>query len=239
MLLNTLLTQQDWYKPFWKILYFHANDVCYSTVHSSTDQVLVVKEGELLVQVQNSTGETISTALLNEGNVLNIESLIESPTDGKPEYYLPYQVVALNDTEIIQINKEFLLSHLHLDPHNYHRTFEKIITQFIATSFATQIADRSPDIKVAWTLFQIAGKVGKALENESSILLPCYVTPKLIAQMAQVKETKVNSVLQTLHLTGIFVQLKPLILNFQQLQTFLEDKLPFKTSEAMKPFSIF
>ncbi|MHC5252766.1 cyclic nucleotide-binding domain-containing protein [Listeria kieliensis] len=239
MFLNTLLTQQDWHKPFWKMVYFQANQVCYSTAHSSVDQVLVVKEGELLVQVQNGTDEIISTAILNEGNIVNVESLIESQSLYNIEKLLPYQVVALKDTEIIQIDKEFLLSHLYLDPHNYHRTLEKIITQLMATSFATQIADSPPGIKVAWTLFQIAGKVGKALENESVVLLPNYVTPQLIAQMAQVEEAKVSAVLQTFHLTGLFTQLKPLILDFHQLQAYLKENLPFETDGAAKPFSIF
>lgn len=239
MLLDTLLAQQDWHKPFWKMLYFRANEVCYSMAQPSVDQVLIVKEGELLVQVQSGTDKMISTALLNEGNVVNIESLIENSSNGKLEYLLPYQVVALNDAEIIQIDKEFLLSHLHLDPHNYHRTFEKIITQFIATSFATQIADQPLAIRIAWTLFQIAGKAGKSLENGSSILLPSYVTSELIAQLAQAQEKEVNSTLQTFHLTGIFTQLKPLILNFHRLQTYLDNELPFKTSGATKPFSIF
>ncbi|MHC5253342.1 cyclic nucleotide-binding domain-containing protein, partial [Listeria kieliensis] len=131
---------------------YEAGQVCYKSSEASDDKVLLIREGTLLVQVANRRGEKVSTEILVEGELLNIEALVDHFSAWKIPHFVQYQVVAVTPVTLYEVEKEFLLSHLYVEPRKYHQLFERSITQLIHISFSNFISIKSTQLKVAWAL---------------------------------------------------------------------------------------
>ncbi|MHC5251036.1 hypothetical protein ACYRFS_07265 [Listeria kieliensis] len=152
---------KEWRSIFWKGTQYEVGEICYKSNEASDDKVLLIREGTLLVQVANRRGEKVNTEILVEGELLNIEALVDDSSDWTIPNFVQYQAVALTPVTLYEVEKEFLLSHLYVEPRKYHQLFERNITQLIHISFSNFISIKSTQLKVAWALFRIAGKVGK------------------------------------------------------------------------------
>ncbi|MHC5279581.1 cyclic nucleotide-binding domain-containing protein [Listeria kieliensis] len=218
------ITAKEWYSVFWKAKFYEPGQICYQTADHLTDKVLLVKKGHLLVQALNREGEMVSTEVLEEDSIVNLEILMENFAEWNLPNFIQYRVVALEDAVVHEIDKEFFLSHLYVDPRKYHRLFEKVIAQMVKIFFAYTLSNDKTSAKVAWALFRLSTTVGKKKEG-GIVELPRYVTQTFIAQLAQAGLARTNEEIQLLYQKGIFVNRKQLILNQDKLIKHLKSQV--------------
>ncbi|MHC5251085.1 Crp/Fnr family transcriptional regulator [Listeria kieliensis] len=223
MIVDKDLTK-EWYPTFWKSKYFKPQQICYSTKEATDDQILIIKKGSLIVQVATEDGKKIHTEILTEGNVINAEALIENHSEWVIKDFIHYQVIALDDVEVYEIEKEFFLSHLYLDPRKYHQLMEEIIKQFITVSFSHILANKKPAVKISWALVRIAKQAGEKLSDDL-YKLPSYANRTFIAQIANAGKARTSEAIRELDELGIFEKCdKQLIICRSKLLDYLRNE---------------
>ncbi|MHC5278750.1 cyclic nucleotide-binding domain-containing protein [Listeria kieliensis] len=201
---------KEWRSVFWNATRYEAGQVCYKSSEASDDKVLLIREGTLLVQVANRRGEKVSTEILVEGELLNIEALVDHFSAWKIPHFVQYQVVAVTPVTLYEVEKEFLLSHLYVEPRKYHQLFERSITQLIHISFSNFISIKSTQLKVAWALFRIIGKVGVVSSQDPELVfIPPFVTQTFIAQLSNSGKARTNEAIKELSELDIIARWKP------------------------------
>ncbi|MHC5281091.1 cyclic nucleotide-binding domain-containing protein [Listeria kieliensis] len=201
---------KEWRSVFWNATRYEAGQVCYKSNEASDNKVLLIRQGTLLVQVTNRQGEKVNTEILVEGDLLNIETLVDHSHTWKIPHFIQYQVVALTPVKIYEIEKEFLLSHLYVEPRKYHHLFERSIVQLVHISFSNFISIKSTQLKVAWALFRIIGKVGEAsAQDPELVFIPPFVTQTFIAQLSNSGKARTNEAIKELSELGIIAHWKP------------------------------
>lgn len=231
---------RKWRSIFWKLTSYEHHQVCYSSKNPDNSKILLVKRGTLLVQVSNHQDERVNMEILVEGDIVNIEALIEHTyVRGMPDF-IQYQVVAFEDVELYEIEKEFFLSHLYVDPRKYHRLFEKVIMQLFDISFSNALANKNTQAKVAWALFRITQKAGQPLEeDENLVALPSFATQTFISQMSSSGKARTNEAIRELFELGVVNQRKGKLINLEALINYLRDGIIIdfsisNTKEAVK-----
>lgn len=218
---------KDWYSVFWKTKHYKNNQVCYNSAKPRNNQVFLVKQGILLVQTRNRQGEWTNAEILVEGDVINIESLKEARNEWDISKLIQYQVVAQGAVEIYEVEKEFLLSHVYVDPRKYHQFFERTIIQLINVSLSYTISNKKPKDKIAWTLFRIAEKVGQQFEkDENLILLPSFVTQTFVSEMSNTGKSRATEAFRELVKCGVLIQQhNDKMIDFEGLSHYLEQEV--------------
>ncbi|MHC5252763.1 cyclic nucleotide-binding domain-containing protein [Listeria kieliensis] len=217
---------KEWQSVFWKPKYYENNQVCYNSTEPENNKVLLIKQGTLLVQISNHQGDKVSTEILVEGDIINVEELVEHQYTWEVPDFLQYQVVAIGSAEIYEIEKEFLLSHLYLDPRKYHRLFEKIILQLINISFSNVISNKKTQTKIAWAFYRIIAKVGEKTEqNDHLIKLPRFVTQSFVSQISNTGKARTNEVIKEFFQAGIIVQRDHKIVDSEKLKVYLKQEV--------------
>ncbi|WP_167630509.1 cyclic nucleotide-binding domain-containing protein [Listeria valentina] len=213
---------KEWYPTFWKSTYFKPQQICYSTKEVKDDRILIIKKGTLIVQVATEDGKKIHTEILTKGNVINAEALIENHSEWVIKDFIHYQVIALDNVEIYEIEKEFFLSHLYLDPRKYHQLIEEIIKQFITVSFSHILANKKTAVKISWALVRIAKQVGEKLTDDL-YRLPSFANRTFISQIAGAGKARTSEAIRELDDYGIFERCdKELIISRNKLQEYLK-----------------
>ncbi|WP_167630086.1 Crp/Fnr family transcriptional regulator [Listeria valentina] len=196
-MLHETIEFKEWQSIFWKPKSYDHNQICYSSIKPEDNKILLVNRGTLLIQISNQQGEKINTEILVEGDIINVEALLESPLTWEIPNFIQYQVTALGSVEIYEIEKEFLLSHLYVDPRKYHRLFEKIIIQLVNISFSNVISNKKSQTKIAWALYRIVTKVGQVAEKDTNLItLPRFVTQAFLAQISNTGKARTNEVIK-------------------------------------------
>ncbi|MHC5251078.1 cyclic nucleotide-binding domain-containing protein [Listeria kieliensis] len=149
------------------------------------NKIFVLKKGRLLIQFYNQKGEYINAQVVNEGCIINIDGLIENFPSQNLAEFIRYKAVSLEYSEIIELEKEFFLSHLYVDPRAYHALFEKIITDLFTIYFAYLISNEKTTYKVSWALLRLAETFSAQAKKQDIVRLPKYVNQKFISQFAQ------------------------------------------------------
>ncbi|RDX02014.1 Crp/Fnr family transcriptional regulator [Listeria kieliensis] len=226
---------RQWRSIFWKLNRYENEQICYNSKDSDGSKILLVKQGTLLVQVSTSQDEKAYTEILIEGDIINVEALIEQQARGSwnVSNFIQYQVVAFGPAEVYEIDKEFLLSHLYIDPRKYHDLFERIIVQLVNISFASVLSNRGTQAKVSWALFRTIKKVGYQIEEDTNIVgLPSFATQTFIAQISHSGKARTNEAIKELSDLGIIIQwgAKCKLINMTQLIQYLK-------KESLMPFS--
>lgn len=225
-MLHGTIEFKEWQSIFWKPKAYDNNQVCYSSTDPDNNKILLVNQGTLLVQISNQQGEKINTEILVKGDIINVETLIESPHDWEIPDFIQYQVVALGSVEVYEIEKEFLLSHLYVDPRKYHRLFEKIITHLINISFSNVISNKKTQTKIAWALFRIAAKVGQATEeNKKFLTLPRFVTQAFVSQLSNTGKSRTNEVIKEFYQLGIIVERDNKTIDSEKLVEYIKQEI--------------
>ncbi|RDX02231.1 Crp/Fnr family transcriptional regulator [Listeria kieliensis] len=217
------IMSKEWYSVFWKTKVYEPNQICYRTVDQIKDKVYFVKEGYLLVQTVNREGELISTEILDENSLINLEVLMEDTNEWNLPAFIQYQVVSLEDVVVYEMDKEFFLSHLYVDPRKYHKLFEKVITQLLKIFLAYTLSNDRTSFKVAWALFRLSTTVGKKREG-GIVEFPRYVTQTFISQFAQAGLARTNEEIQLLYQKGVFLHRKRLVLDQNKLLNHLKSQ---------------
>ncbi|WP_167630698.1 Crp/Fnr family transcriptional regulator [Listeria valentina] len=218
------LTTKEWYAVFWKTKYYEPNQICYQTTEKIRDKVLLVKRGNFVVQTLNREGEMISTEILEENSLINLEVLMEKFSKWDLPCFIQYQVIALEDSIIYEIDKEFFLSHLYVNPREYHELFEKVIAQMIKIFFAYTLSNDKTGLKVSWALFRLSTTIGQKSED-GIVEFPRYVTQTFVSQLAQAGLARTNEEIQLLYQKGILASRKQLNLNQDRLLEHLKSQI--------------
>lgn len=229
---------QKWYSIFWKTKYYKNNQICYNSAKPKNNKILLIKRGTLSVQTTNRQGEKTNSEILVAGDIVNIESLKEARGEWDIPEFIQYQVVALGLVEIYEIEREFLLSHLYVDPRKYHQFFERTIIQLINVSFSYAISNKKPQDKIAWTLFRIAEKVGKKNKKDQNlIVLPSFVTQTFVSEMSNTGKSRATEAYRALLETGVLIQNRNYkMIDFKRLVNYLEQEVlvDYSASETTK-----
>ncbi|RDX01382.1 Crp/Fnr family transcriptional regulator [Listeria kieliensis] len=220
---------KEWRSIFWNATRYEAGQTCYKSSNTAKDdKILLIRQGVLLVQVPDQKGEKSNVEILVEGDLLNLETLVDHPTIWKIPNFIQYQVVALSPVVIYEIEKEFLLSHLYLEPRKYHHLFERSIIHLIHISFSNFISIKNTQLKVAWALFRIIGKVGKASEQDQALIfIPSFVTQTFIAQLSNSGKARTNEAIKELLELGIVAHWKPKcrLIHLENLTQYLRQEI--------------
>ncbi|RDX01229.1 hypothetical protein [Listeria kieliensis] len=219
---------QEWRSIFWKATCYETGQICYKSKEASKDQVLLIRRGTLLVQVLNQKRKKVNTEILVEGELLNIEALLDDSSDLKILPFIQYQVMALTPVTIYEVEKEFLLSHLYVEPRKYHHLFEGSIMQLLYLSFSNFLSLEPPLLKVAWALFRIISKVGEVADHDAELIfIPSFVTQMFIAQLSNSGIARSNEAIKELSEMGIVVNWKPKcrLIHLGQLTQYLKQEI--------------
>ncbi len=218
---------QKWYSIFWKTKYYKNNQICYNSAKPKDNKILLIKQGILSVQTTNRQGEKTNSEILVAGDIVNIEALKEARGEWDIPGLIQYQVVALGLVEIYEIEKEFLLSHLYVDPRQYHQFFERTIIQLINVSFSYAISNKRPQDKIAWTLFRIAEKVGEQHKKDRNlIILPSFVTQTFVSEMSNTGKSRATEAYRSLLKNGVLIQRHGhKMIDFKRLLNYLKQEV--------------
>ncbi|WP_167629145.1 Crp/Fnr family transcriptional regulator [Listeria valentina] len=201
---------REWHSTSWNATLYEPDQICYKSSAANDNKVLLIRQGIVLVQATNRQGEKVNTEILVEGDLLNLEALVDDSYTWEIPHFIQYQVVAVTPVKIYEIEKEFLLSHLYVEPRKYHHLFERTIVQLAHISLSNFISIKNSQLKVAWALFRVIGKVGEVSDLDPELVfIPPFVTQTFIAQLANSGKARTNEAIKELLGLGIVAHWKP------------------------------
>lgn len=175
----------------------------------------MILKGVVLLEIKNFDGNSFYS-LTTSNQVFGFENLL---LEKKEE--IDYSVLALTDVICLEIDAEFFLDNLYLNPRLYHTIISDIISRYFLLAKSYQYSNQSPEIKLGNSLINIA-KILKLQEKKSGeIVFPSYITQIFLSKYIKSSESNISKACLLLVEKKIISRNPISILNKEKLEKFI------------------
>lgn len=182
---------------------------------STKDKIYMILKGVVLLEIKNFDGNSFYS-LTTSNQVFGFENLL---LEKKEE--IDYSVLALTDVICLEIDAEFFLDNLYLNPRLYHTIISDIISRYFLLAKSYQYSNQSPEIKLGNSLINIA-KILKLQEKKSGeIVFPSYITQIFLSKYIKSSESNISKACLLLVEKKIISRNPISILNKEKLEKFI------------------
>lgn len=182
----------------------------YNSEKDVSENIFLLIKGSLLIETVNEDSYKKHSFyfVATENTFFGLESLLLNRTD-VPNF--TYQIKALTDCTMVQINSQFFLDHLYVNPKIYHKLFSDTLKRYFLLANSFLLSNSSPEIKVANALLNLAMNMNLVVEEEDEIVFPKYITQTFISEYIQSSVANVSRAFDILEKEKI-IRKKPLVL---------------------------
>ncbi|MBC6139492.1 Crp/Fnr family transcriptional regulator [Listeria welshimeri] len=191
--------------PFKKGDIFHS----FGEHSSKTPQVGIILSGTAILEGPTLEGRWMINALISEKTIFGIEGLLETNTTSK---IMEYRVRALNNGQVLLIDREFFLNYLYANPQFFHMVLDNVIVRYLFTAKNYKYINQPPLIKVTRILVEII-EILRLQQLDGPIELPNYITQTFLADYCRSSRARITEALETIRASGLLLSKKPIIIS--------------------------
>lgn len=182
---------------------------------TTKDKLYMILEGETLLEVKNFDGNSFYS-LTASNQVFGLENLL---LEKKEE--IDYSVLALTDVVYLEIDAEFLLDHIYINPRLYHNILSNMISRYFLLARSYQYSNQSPEVKLGNSLLNIVEILDLKKKKSGEIIFPRYITQAFLSKYIKSSEPNVSKACAYLVEKKIIRRNPFVILNKEKLENFI------------------
>lgn len=186
------------------------------------NNLYIVISGQVLVEVSNSFGKNCYYDLVSNNQLFGTESILE--THPYPRG-ISYQARAMTDVVYLEINSQFFLDHMYINPKLYHYILEDVTKRYFSVTQSYQLMNETPVVRVSNALLNLARVLDLKADSSKRKKLPLYINQTFITKYIHSSKSRVSEAFSYLEEVGT-IERKPItIINEEKLNQVLLEKL--------------
>ena len=186
------------------------------------NKLYIVISGQVLVEVSNSYGKNCYYDLISQNQLFGTESILEAHP------YLngvSYQARAMTDVDYLEINSQFFLDHMYVNPKLYHYILEDVTKRYFSVTQSYQLMNETPVVRVTNAILNLARVLDLKADSSKRKKLPLYINQTFITKYIHSSKSRVSEAFTYLEEMGT-IERKPItIVNEEKLNQILLEKL--------------
>lgn len=150
------------------------NDECYIG-----KKIYILLRGVALMEIKekNVIGESFFS-LIPEMQLFCVEHLLSDTM----KINLNYKVMALTDVDYLEIDADYFLDHVYINPKVYHKLLEDIISRYFMLTRSFQFIHQNPKVKMGNGLFDIARILNLKPTKLGTIIFPSFINQSFLSK---------------------------------------------------------
>ncbi|MGO2962837.1 MAG: Crp/Fnr family transcriptional regulator [Carnobacterium maltaromaticum] len=183
---------------------------------TQSQKIYLVTSGIALIKVKSKFGKKFFYSLVSKNQLFGIENLLDESQRPKE---IDYTVEAQTDVEYLEIELQFFLDCLYMEPFISQFFFSNMISQFMFLAQSYQLVNESVTIRIVNTLIELIS-ILRIIPNEKGIFtFPKGITQEFIAHYTNASIGRTSTVFNYLENKKIIKRGPIQVVNLEKLMS--------------------